>query len=140
MFDVRICSMYMVFAKMWSKTWFREHTHCRAVGRSENPGDQYYLVGIICLSPWLILILVEIGLTDLPKYGGTMTPPAPRSWQAWTAYIKLYKKNSCLVYVYAESICLLSMHVIRISSEPWTKQNSIKYSKKEITFCSVWVN
>ena len=38
----------------------------RAVGRSENPGV-----------PVVMLLLVEIGLTDLPKSGGTMAPPAP---------------------------------------------------------------
>ena len=42
----------------------------RAVGRSENPGGSNDVVGIICP-------LVEIGLTDLPKSGGTMAPPAP---------------------------------------------------------------
>ena len=34
-------------------------------------GCQYYLVGIICPP------LVVIGLTDLPKSGGAMAPPAP---------------------------------------------------------------
>ena len=43
----------------------------RAVGRSENPGVPV-LFGGHNLSP-----LVEIGLTDLPKSGGTMAPPAP---------------------------------------------------------------
>ena len=36
----------------------------RAVGRSENRGYQYYLVGTI-FPP-----MVEIRITDLPKYGG----------------------------------------------------------------------
>ena len=43
----------------------------RAVGRSENP-DVPVSFGGHNLSP-----LVEIGLTDLPKYGGAMAPPAP---------------------------------------------------------------
>ena len=34
-------------------------------------GCHYYLVEIICPPP------VEIGLTDLPKSGGAMAPPAP---------------------------------------------------------------
>ena len=42
----------------------------RAVGRSENLGRQVNnVVGITCP-------LVEIGLTDLPKSGGVMVPPA----------------------------------------------------------------
>ena len=43
----------------------------RAVGRSENPGLPV-LFGGHNLSP-----LVEIELTDLPKFGGAMAPPAP---------------------------------------------------------------
>ena len=43
----------------------------RAVGRSENPGVPV-LFGGYNLPP-----LVEIGLTDLPKFGGAMAPPAP---------------------------------------------------------------
>ena len=43
----------------------------RAVGRSENPGVPL-LFGGHNLPP-----LVEIGLTDLPKSGGAMAPPAP---------------------------------------------------------------
>jgi hypothetical protein len=42
----------------------------RAVGRSENPGVPV-LFGGHNLPP-----LVEIGLTDLPKNGGAMAPPA----------------------------------------------------------------
>ena len=44
----------------------------RAVGRSENPGVPVLFSGNK-LPP-----LVEIGLTDLPKFGGAMVaPPAP---------------------------------------------------------------
>ena len=43
----------------------------RAVGRSENPGVPV-LFGGHNLSP-----LVEVWLTDLPKSGGAMEPPAP---------------------------------------------------------------
>ena len=43
----------------------------RAVGRSENPGVPVVFGGHN-LPP-----LVEIGLTDLPKTGGAMAPPAP---------------------------------------------------------------
>ena len=44
----------------------------RVVGRSEKPEEQVFsnVVGIICF-------LVEIGLTDLPKFGGAMAPSAP---------------------------------------------------------------
>ena len=45
-------------------------TTTRDIGRAENPGCQYCLVGIICP-------LVEIGLTDVPKSGVAMAPPAP---------------------------------------------------------------
>ena len=41
------------------------------VGRSENP-EIPVLFGEHNLSP-----LVEVGLTDLPKYGGAMAPPVP---------------------------------------------------------------
>ena len=44
---------------------------CRAVGRSENPGVPV-LFGGHNLPP-----LVRIGLTDLPKSGSAMAPPAP---------------------------------------------------------------
>ena len=44
----------------------------RAVGRSENPGVPI-LFGGHTLPP----ALFEIGLTDLPKSGGAMAPPAP---------------------------------------------------------------
>ena len=43
----------------------------RAVGRSENPGVPV-LFGGHNLPP-----VVEIGITDLPKYGDAMAPPAP---------------------------------------------------------------
>ena len=46
--------------------WF----NTRAVGRYENPGVPV-LFGGQNLPP-----LVEIGLTDLPKSGGAMAPPA----------------------------------------------------------------
>ena len=42
----------------------------RAVGRSENPRVPVVMRGIICL-------LVEIGLTDLPRSGGALASPAP---------------------------------------------------------------
>ena len=41
----------------------------RAVGKSVNPGVPV-MFGGYHMSP-----LVEIGLTDLPKYGGAMAPP-----------------------------------------------------------------
>ena len=43
----------------------------RAVGRSENPGVP------VLFSGHKLPPLVEIGLTDLPKFGGAMAPPAP---------------------------------------------------------------
>ena len=46
-------------------------TTLRAVGRSENPGVPL-LFGGHNLPP-----LVEIELTDLPKSGGAIVPPAP---------------------------------------------------------------
>ena len=49
------------------------HLDGRAVGRSENPGVPVLFGGHnLPPSP-----LVEIGLTDLPKNGGAMAPPAP---------------------------------------------------------------
>ena len=42
----------------------------RAVGRSENPGVPVLFGG------HNLLHVVEIGLTDLPKSGGAMTPTA----------------------------------------------------------------
>ena len=44
----------------------------RAVGRPENPRMPLIFGGHNLPPP-----LVEIGLTDLPKSGGAMTPPAP---------------------------------------------------------------
>ena len=52
----------------------------RAVGRSENPGVPV-LLGGHNLPP-----LVEIGLTDLPKIGGAMAPPAPPGTTGLIAY------------------------------------------------------
>ena len=45
--------------------------HVRAVARSENPG------GLVVLGGDNVSPLVEIGLTDLPKTGGALVPPAP---------------------------------------------------------------
>ena len=53
------------------KTPARHCTEVRAVGRSENLGVPV-LFGRHNLPP-----LVEIGLTDRPKIGGAMAPPAP---------------------------------------------------------------
>ena len=47
------------------------YSNSRAVGRSQNPGVPV-LFGGHNLPP-----LVEIGFTDLPKFGGAMAPPAP---------------------------------------------------------------
>ena len=47
------------------------HYLCRAVGRSENPGVTVLFGGHNLLS------LVEIGLSDLQKHGGTIASPAP---------------------------------------------------------------
>ena len=49
----------------------------RAVGGSENPGVPV-LFGRHNLPP-----LVEIGLTDLPKSGGSKVPRHPQGRQAW---------------------------------------------------------
>ena len=48
----------------------------RAVGRSENPGMPVSFGG------HNLPLLVEIGLTDLPKSGGAMAPRHPRGRQA----------------------------------------------------------
>ena len=53
------------------QSYFLAKLFNRAVGRSENPGVPV-LFGGHNLPP-----LVEIGLTDLPKSGGAMAPPAP---------------------------------------------------------------
>ena len=52
-----------------------------AVGRSENPGVPV-LFGGHNLPP-----LVEIGLTDLPKSGVAMAPPAPPGTTGLASYI-----------------------------------------------------
>ena len=44
----------------------------RAVARSENPGGHLILGGDNVPPP-----LLEIGLTDMPKFEGAMAPPAP---------------------------------------------------------------
>ena len=44
---------------------------CRAVGRSENPGVPVLFDGHN-LSP-----VIEIGVTDLPKFGGAIATPPP---------------------------------------------------------------
>ena len=54
-----------------SKMSIQRYTKFRAVGGSENSGVPV-LYGGHNLPP-----LVEIGLTDLPKFGGAMAPPAP---------------------------------------------------------------
>ena len=50
---------------------WKTRSHCRAVASSENPG------GLVVLGGENVPPLAEIGLTDLPKSGGTMAPPAP---------------------------------------------------------------
>ena len=55
--------------------WFRSaglDEYGRAVGRSKNPGMPVSFGG------HNLFPLVEIGLTDLPKYGGAMAFPAPQ--------------------------------------------------------------
>ena len=51
---------------------FRKLNIARAVGRSENPGVAVLFGG------HNLPRLVEIGLTDLPKSGGVIAPPAPQ--------------------------------------------------------------
>ena len=63
---------YFLVAGLQAKHWFIifcPSSYSRAVGRSENPGLPV-LFGGHNLPP-----LVEIGLTDLPKSGGTMALP-----------------------------------------------------------------
>ena len=48
----------------------KETAYYRVVGRSENQGGQYFLVGIICPP-------VESVLTDLSESGGAMASPPP---------------------------------------------------------------
>ena len=53
------------------KTRKEKNNRHRDVGRSENPGVPVLFGG------HNLLPLVKIGLTDLPKSGGAMAPPAP---------------------------------------------------------------
>ena len=70
-------NFYSVFFILLTSCCYTSALYClqcegvRAVGRSENPGVPV-LFGGHNLPP-----LVEIGLTDLPKFGGAMAPPAP---------------------------------------------------------------
>jgi hypothetical protein len=70
----------------------------RAVGRSENPGVPV-LFGWHNLPP-----LVEIGLTDLTKFGGTMAPPAsPGTTGLESENISEQNKEKSEVFIYQES-------------------------------------
>ena len=55
----------------------------RAVGKSENPGVPVLLGG------HNLPFLVEMGLTDLPKSGGAMAPPAPQG----TTGLRLWRRR-----------------------------------------------
>ena len=67
----------LVLRDVVKKVWSHNMVGCyytyklRAVGRSDNPGGPVVMWGHNLPS------LVEIGLTDLPKSGGAMAPPAP---------------------------------------------------------------
>ena len=63
------------------------------MGRSENPGMSV-LFGGRNLPP-----LVEIGLTDLPKSGGAMAPPAPPGTTGLHSVPTLYKNANSLEFV-----------------------------------------
>ena len=59
----------------------KEVVHYRAVRKSENP------VVPVIFDGHNLPPLVEIGLTDLPKSGGAMAPPAPPCIVAQTVYL-----------------------------------------------------
>ena len=63
----------------------KETAYYRVVGRSENQGGQYFLVGIICPP-------VESVLTDLSKSGGAMASP-PGTLQDDRPVRPLWSKN-----------------------------------------------
>ena len=60
----------------------------RAVGMSENPGVPVLFGG------YNLPLLVEIGLTDLPKSGGAMASPAPPGNTGLTLTMFELKSNS----------------------------------------------
>ena len=63
----------MVVSKsaIYNQEQFQNKSRFRVIGRSENPGVPVLFGG------YSLLPLVEIGLTDLPKIGGAMSPQAP---------------------------------------------------------------
>ena len=63
----------------------------RAVGRSENPGVPVVMWG----GGHNLPLLVDIGLTDLPKYGNAMAPPAPTGPLEISTYLKVLEHFLC---------------------------------------------
>ena len=62
----------------------------RAIGRSENPGVPVLFGG------HNLPLLVEVGLTDLPKSGGASTPGTPRDNTPCLVYISYFLDRALL--------------------------------------------
>ena len=79
----------------------------RAVGQAENPGVPV-LFGGHNLPP-----SVEIGLTDLPKSGGAMAPPAPPGttplYSAVPARADSVQDSNSKLVMRAHGLCNMSM-------------------------------
>ena len=72
----------------------------RAVGGSENSGVPV-LYGGHNLPP-----LVEIGLTDLPKFGGAMAPPAPPGMTGLQLYTDILRLSDWCHNMYLITYCI----------------------------------
>ena len=92
-----------------------ESIHCRAVGRSENPGVPV-LFGGHNLPPF-----VELGLTDLPESGGAhaMAPPETPGTTPLHCIVGLYSIHDvgrgCAIacrYTTLDSNCIRIVHVL----------------------------
>ena len=67
----------------------------RAVGKSENPGVAVLLGG------HNLPFLVELGLTDLPKSGGAIAPPAPPAGRHLRQIATKMTHEMCTLEVFA---------------------------------------
>ena len=101
-------------------------SYTRAVGRSENPGVPV-LFGGHNLPPQ-----VEIGLTDLPKSGGTMAPPAP------PGTTPLYTSPSQPLHVYWNSTKLTLTWLYIFQSRKQFHLSCARFTSEMAIFTRAW--
>ena len=112
------CNQVEIFgATSWCPTWSKN------LGQTENPGVPVLFGG------HNLPHLVEIGLTDLPKSGGAMAPPAPPGVNFHESFLK-FQENLFLVFRSLIVIPIGSMK-ISITNSPSSRTEWLAESEEE---------